>query len=151
MSRLPYVFYRLYSWLYRLGLPFIPKVLMVANRIVFGAYVPPSCVIGKGAQFSYGGSGVVLHGRSILGKNCVIGTGVTIGGRGRHSRGQGGPVIGDNVWIATGAKILGPITIGDDSVIGANAVVIKDVPPNSVVAGVPARVIGQNKNSADYY
>lgn len=84
---------------------------MVVNRLIFGAYIPPSCVIGKGAKFSYGGSGVVIHSRVSIGLNCVIGTGVTIGGRGRHSRDAGAPVVGDNVFIATGAKVLGPIVL----------------------------------------
>jgi serine O-acetyltransferase len=60
-------------------------------------------------------------------------------------------VVGDNVWIATGAKVLGPVKVGNNVVIGANAVVIRDVPDNSVVAGVPAKVIGENHNSADYF
>jgi len=73
---------------------------------------------------------------------------VTIGGRLKIS---GVPVIGNDVYIATGAKILGPITIGNNSVVGANAVVIHNVPENTVVAGLPAKVIESNINPKEFY
>jgi serine O-acetyltransferase len=73
---------------------------------------------------------------------------VTIGGR---SASIGVPVIGDNVYISTGAKVLGDITIGNNCVIGANAVVISNVPDNTVAAGVPAKVIKQNINPKDFF
>ncbi|WP_283640772.1 serine O-acetyltransferase [Mesonia mobilis] len=76
-----------------------------------------------------------------MGKNCMIGTQVTVGGKSGHFE---VPVIGDNVYLATGAKILGPIKIGNNVIVGANAVVIKDVPDNCVVAGIPAKIIKKN-------
>jgi serine O-acetyltransferase len=73
-----------------------------------------------------------------MGENCWVSPGITIG----YKDEKGGlPVIGNNVYIGAGAKILGPITIGDNAVIGANAVVTKNVPPNCTVGGVPARII----------
>lgn len=151
MSTLPYLFYVFYSFLYRRRIPIAPLFFMSINRFLFGAYIPPSCSIGKLAKFSYGGSGVVIHGRAIIGDSCIIGTCVTIGGRGKHSRGGDAPIIGNDVFIATGAKILGSVRVGNNVVIGANAVVIRDVPDNAVVAGVPAKIVGINKCKSDYY
>ena len=84
---------------------------------------------------------MVIHARAVIGKNCVIGQCVTIGGRSKH---YAVPIIGDNVYIGAGAKILGPVKIGANSVIGAGAVVLNDVPENSIVVGVPAKVIKTN-------
>lgn len=95
----------------------------------------------KGTKFAYGGIGVVIHARAVVGRNCMIGQGVTIGGK---SGWYEVPVIGDNVEIHAGARVLGPVKIGDNVIIGANAVVVKDVPDNCVVAGVPARIIKDN-------
>ncbi|WP_404363745.1 serine O-acetyltransferase [Marinobacter sp.] len=147
MSKAPFYIYIVYRYLYRIRIPILPKILMIFNRIIFGAYVPPSCSLGAGTRFGYGGSGVVIHARAIIGKNCLIGPGVTIGGR---SRIYEVPVIGDDVYIGGGAKILGNVKIGSNVVIGANAVVIKDIPNNSVVAGVPGRIIHQNIDPKDY-
>ena len=147
MSRLPYYFYTVYNFLYKLNIPFLPKALMYINRILFGAYIPPSAAIGAGTKFSYGGSGVVVHTRAKIGKNCTIGPCSTIGGR---SKIYGVPRIGNNVYIGGGSKILGDIEIGDNVVIGANSVVIKSIESNSVAAGIPARVIKENINIEDY-
>lgn len=120
---------------------------MWINRILFGAYIPPSCNIGKGSRFGYGGSAVVIHARAIIGKNCLISPAVTIGGR---SRIYDVPVIGDNVFIGGGVKVLGNVKIGNNVVIGANAVVIHDIPDNCIVAGIPAKIIKTNINVEDY-
>lgn len=102
------------------------------------SFIPASVQIGEGTVFGYKGIGVIVHKCAVIGKNCIIGTNVTIGGKSGHYQ---VPRIGDNVDISTGAKILGPITVGDGCVIGANAVVIKDCLPHTVWAGVPARCI----------
>ena len=101
-----------------------------------------------GTKFAYGGIALVIHSRAIIGKNCIVGQCVTIGGRSRH---YDVPKIGDNVYIGAGAKILGPITVGNNSVIGAGAVVLKDVPENSIIVGIPAKVIKTNINSKDFH
>ncbi len=90
---------------------------------------------------------MVLHSRVVIGNNCMIGQGVTVGGK---SGWYEVPVIGNNVIINAGAKIIGPIRIGDNVEIGANCVVLKDVPSNCVVAGVPARIIRSNMSEDDW-
>ena len=100
--------------------------------------IPYQCDIGNGTKFSYGGISVVVHRNAKIGKNCIIGSCVTIGGRSGLKQ---VPVIGDNVYIGSGAKVLGDVKIGDNVIIGANSVVIKDVIENSVVVGIPSRVI----------
>lgn len=137
-------FYRLGRFLYKMRIPLLPKIIELIIFLLYNSKIPSSCVIGKGSFFSYGGIGVVLHARCKIGDNVDIGTNVTIGGRSGHYE---VPIIGDNVYIATGAKILGPIKIGNNVTIGANAVVINDVPDNVVVAGIPAKIIKAKNNA----
>lgn len=139
--------YRIGNKISRIGIPLLPKIINGMIRLLHNSAIYCETSIGKGTQFGYGGIGVVIHKRAVIGKNCIIGTNVTIGGR---SKSKQVPRIGDDVYIATGAKVLGDITIGDNSVIGANAVVLNDVPPNSVVVGIPARVIKSGINMKDF-
>lgn len=90
---------------------------------------------------------MVMHARTVVGKNCMIGQGVTIGGK---SGWYEVPVIGDNVIINAGSKIIGPVRIGNNVEIGANSVVVKDVPSNCVVAGIPARILKSNMSEEDW-
>ncbi len=133
-----YSFYKIAHKLYKNKIPLLPKLIKLVCFLIYNSSIPYECVLGKGTQFAYNGIGVVLHKRTIIGKNCVIGTQVTVGGRSGHYE---VPVIGDNVYLATGSKILGPITIGNNVTVGANAVVINSVPDNCVVAGIPAKII----------
>jgi serine O-acetyltransferase len=119
-----------------LGLPLVPALFQRAIYLLHHAVVPPEAEIGEGTVFGYGGLGVVIHGAAKIGRHCLISQQVTIGGR---SGLEGVPVIGDYVRIGAGAKILGRLRIEDFAVIGANAVVTKDVPRGAVMAGVPAR------------
>ena len=100
--------YRFNNWLYRHHVPFLPWFIWRLQYLLFNSSVPASVQIGKGSFFGYGGIGVVIHSRAILGKNCGIGQHVTIGGK---SGWYEVPVIGDNVEISAGSCIIGPIRI----------------------------------------
>lgn len=139
--------YRLNHWLWRHKVPILPKFIWRLQYILFNSSVPASCIINSGTKFGYGGIAVVIHSRAVIGKNCLIGTCVTIGGK---SGWYEVPIIGDNVDICNGARILGPVRIGNNVIIGANAVVTKDVPDNCVVAGIPAKIIKENIDLSDF-
>lgn len=130
--------YRVGRFLYLHRLIFFSKIIEFIIFVLYNSRIPSSSSIGKGTVFSYGGIGVVVHKRAVIGDNCIIGTNVTIGGRSGHYR---VPIIGDNVDLSTGSKILGPLELGDNVIVGANAVVISSFESNSIVAGVPARLI----------
>jgi len=116
----------------------LSKLVWKISYLLFNSSIPPTVKIGEGTKIAYGGVGVVVHARSVIGKNCLLGQNITIGGK---SGWYEVPIIGDNVHISAGARILGPVKVGNNVIIGANAVVIKDVPDNCIVAGVPAKVI----------
>ena len=139
--------YRIGNYFYKKNIPIVPKICDLLIRFVHNCAIFSETDIGVGTQFGYRGIGVVIHKRAVIGKNCSIAPNVTIGGR---SREYDVPVIGDNVYIAGGAKVLGPITIGDDCVIGANAVVIKSMPANTMAVGIPAKIIKENIKSSDF-
>lgn len=129
--------YRIQHKLYRLRVPILPKIICKLIRLIFNAEIPYTCIIGEDVELKHGGLGIVIHDKSCIGKGTIIYHNVTIGGREK----KGHPIIGENVYIGTGACILGGVTVGDNSKIGANAVVLKDVPPNSTVVGIPAKQI----------
>lgn len=136
-SNLIYYIHKLSHNLYKWHIPILPFLLKQFMRFVFCAVLPPSVITGKDVTFGYNGLGIVLQRRVVIGSNVLISQNVTIGGRGSY----GVPIIGDNVYIGAGAKILGDIKIGNGAKIGANAVVIKDVPANSTAVGVPAKIL----------
>jgi serine O-acetyltransferase len=127
---------RLAHRLHRGRVPVLPNLLRRAVQVVFSSVLPPELHVGEGTQLGYGGLGVVIHGDARIGRYCLIAQQVTIGGRSGH---DGAPRLGDCVLVGAGAKVLGPIAIGDGAVIGANAVVVDDVPAGAVVGGIPAR------------
>ncbi|WP_299098148.1 hypothetical protein [uncultured Winogradskyella sp.] len=133
-----YKIYRLAHVLYRYKIPILPQLLKLCVFLIYNSSIPYQAKIGKGSHFGYGGIGVVVHKKAVIGNNCQIGTNVTIGGRSGHPE---VPVIGNHVYLATGCKILGPICIGHNVTVGANAVVIDNVPDNAIVVGVPAKII----------
>jgi serine O-acetyltransferase len=137
--------YRLSNWLYRHGVPVLPKLLKVLNRIVFASVLPPSAKLGKNVLFSYEGLGTVIHKNSVIEDDVIIGVGVTIGGRSGIAQ---VPLIKRGAMIGAGAKILGPVTVGEYASVGANSVVLSDVPPYAVVVGMPAKVVRINEVSA---
>jgi serine O-acetyltransferase len=136
------VFHRFAHKLWEAGVPFLPRLLSQIARFLTGIEIHPGAQIGRGLFIDHG-MGVVIGETSVIGNNVTLYQGVTLGGTGKE-KGKRHPNIGDNVVIGTGAKILGNITIAENSYVGANAVVLKDVPPNSTVVGVPGRVTRQD-------
>jgi len=130
--------YRLAHGVRRLHIPLLPRLIMGLVRWLTGVEIHPAAQIGRGLFIDHG-MGVVIGETTVIGHNVTLFQGVTLGGTGKE-RGKRHPTIGDNVVIGTGAKVLGNITIGRDSIIGANAVVLRDVPEHSTVVGVPGRI-----------
>ena len=141
------VSHRVAHFFYRVHLYFIARALSQVARWLTGIEIHPGARIGKGLFIDHG-MGVVIGETAIIGDNVLIYQGVTLGGTGLE-KGKRHPTIGNNVVIGTGAKVLGNISIGDNSYIGANAVVIKDVPPNSTVVGVPGKITKQDGKKID--
>lgn len=141
------IHYRIANWFLRRHVPILPRLISQFTRHFTGIEIHPGATIGKGLFIDHG-MGVVIGETSILGDNVLLYQGVTLGGTGRE-KGKRHPTIGNNVVVGAGAKILGNITIGDSSYVGANAVVIKDVPPNSTVVGIPGRLTKQDGKKID--
>ncbi len=120
----------------------IARLILYRLSTRLGISIYPSTEIGNGFNINHIG-GIVINGRSIIGKNCTVSHGVTLG---QKNRGQykGCPILGDDIYIGPGAKIIGSVKIGNNVAIGANSVVTKDIPDNSVVVGVPGKVISQD-------
>lgn len=132
--------YRITSWFIKYKLVPLALITLWLNRVING------CVIGAGAKFDQGfvimhPVGVVINSKVSGGKNIIIESGVVIG----DEKGQA-PVLGSNIFIGAGAKIIGGISIGDNVKIGANAVVVKNVPNNATAVGIPAKVIQKGEN-----
>jgi serine O-acetyltransferase len=122
-----------------MGVPFFPRAISQLARWLTGVEIHPSARIGTGFFIDHG-MGVVIGETAEVGDYVTLFQGVTLGGTGKE-RGKRHPTLGNHVVVGAGAKILGGISIGDNVKIGANSVVLKNVPANSTVIGVPARII----------
>jgi serine O-acetyltransferase len=131
--------HRVSHWLWAHQLKLLARWLSQLTRILTGIEIHPGAVIGPGLFIDHG-MGVVIGETAVVGSDVTLYHGVTLGGTSLN-KGKRHPTIGDRVVIGAGAKILGAITIGGDSRIGANAVVVKSVPDNSVVVGVPGQIV----------
>ena len=136
------VMHRIGHWFYKRGFCFLSRAMSQLGRSITGIEIHPGAVIGKRFFIDHG-MGVVIGETAVIGDDVLLYQGVTLGGTGLE-KGKRHPTIGNNVVIGGGAKVLGNITIGDNSYIGANAVVVKDVPANSTVVGVPGRITKQD-------
>ncbi len=125
----------------------ISLFLHAVLALLTGIDIPFRATIGKGLHISHFG-GIIINPNVVMGEYCNIGPGVVIGQAGRRGQ-KGSPIIGDFVYIGAGAKLIGNIRVGNNVAIGANAVIVKDVPDNAVVVGVPGRIISF-RGSADY-
>jgi serine O-acetyltransferase len=132
------------------GVPLLPRALSVTTRAITGIEIHPAARVGDGLFIDHG-SGVVIGETAEIGRDVTMYQGVTLGGTG-FATGKRHPTVEDNVTIGSGAKLLGPITIGHGAKIGANTVVIHDVPPNSTVVGNPGhpvRIEGRKPEGPD--
>jgi serine O-acetyltransferase len=136
------VAHRLVHAIHRAGIPILPRVLSACARFFTGIEIDPGARIGRGVFIDHG-MGVVIGETAEIGDGCTIYQGVTLGGT-SLARTKRHPTLGRNVTVGSGAAVLGAITIGDGARIGANSVVVKDVPPNATVVGIPGRVVLQD-------
>jgi serine O-acetyltransferase len=133
------LFYRFAHWMGKKRVPFLPRALSQFARFITGIEIHPGATIGSGLFIDHG-MGVVIGETTEIGDNVTLFQGVTLGGTGKQ-RGKRHPTIGSHVVVGAGAKVLGPITIGDYVKIGANSVVLQDVPDHSTVVGIPGRIV----------
>lgn len=131
--------HRFAHWLYKVGIPFFPRLISHLARFFTGIEIHPGAQIGQGVFIDHG-MGVVIGETAIIGDYSLIYQGVTLGGTGKET-GKRHPTLGENVVIGGGAKVLGNIQIGNNVRIGAGSVVLKDVPSNCTVVGIPGRIV----------
>lgn len=136
-------------WLHRIGHYFFkrgwvvfPRMISNLARFLTGIEIHPGATIGEGLFIDHG-TGIVIGETAEVGENVTLYQGVTLGGTGKE-KGKRHPTIGNNVVVASGAKVLGSFTVGDNSKIGAGSVVLKTVPPNSTVVGIPGQIVWHN-------
>lgn len=133
------VAHKFYKW----KLYFIARLTSQIGRFFTGIEIHPGAKIGRGLFIDHG-MGVVIGETAEVGDNVTIYHGVTLGGTGKH-KGKRHPTVGNNVMIGSGAKILGPIKIGDNAKVGANAVLLKDLPEGCTAVGIPAKIVKAKK------
>jgi serine O-acetyltransferase len=134
--------HRVAHFFYCRGLILLPRLISHLSRFFTGIEIHPGASIGSSFFIDHG-MGVVIGETTEIGSNVTIYQGVTLGGTGKE-KGKRHPTIGNNVVVGTGAKVLGPITIGENSRVGAGSVVLSSAPPNCTVVGIPARVVYYN-------
>lgn len=130
--------YRVGNYCYKKHIPLIPNISKAFAFLLFNTVIPYTAEIGKDTKFAYGGMGCVIHSKAVIGERVIIGQNTTIG---RSLDPKDIPVIGNDVYISAGVRIIGNIHVGNNVIIGANAVVCTDIPDNSIAVGVPAKVI----------
>ena len=133
--------HRITHWLWGRGARLLARALAEFTRILTGVDIHPGAVLGHGLFIDHA-TGVVIGETAEVGEDVTLFHGVTLGGTGRDI-GKRHPTLGDRVTVGAGAKVLGAIKVGDDSQIGANAVVVKEVPASAVVVGVPGQIISR--------
>lgn len=131
--------YRTGHWLHVRGWPRLARVCDLLNYVLRNSGIPAACRIGAGTSFGHGGGiGLLIHRDVVIGSRCVLGPHVAIGG---NSGSERVAVIEDGVFLGAGSKVLGDLRVGHHAIVGANSVVLRDVPPFHVVAGVPAKQV----------
>ena len=142
------LYYRLAHWLHRHGLKFLARFLSQWARFWTGIEIHPGATIGRRLVIDHG-TGIVIGETAVIGDDCLLYQGVTLGGTGKDI-GKRHPTLGNNVMVGCGAKLLGPFTVGDNARIAANSVVLRDVPQDATVVGVPGRVVRLRGEKLDH-
>ena len=136
------VMHRISHRLWRLRVPLLPRLLSQVGRLFTGIEIHPGARIGSGVFIDHG-MGVVIGETAVIGDHCLLYQGVTLGGTGKQ-HGKRHPTLKENVVVGAGAKVLGAITVGANTRIGAGSVLLRDVASDSTVVGIPGRVIHQS-------
>lgn len=131
--------YRIAHWFYLHKCYYIARILSQLTRVCTGIEIHPAATIGRRLVIDHG-HGIVIGATAEIGDDCLLYQGVTLGGTGKDV-GKRHPTLGNNIMVGCGAKVLGPIVIGDNARIAANAVVLREVPENATVVGVPGRIV----------
>jgi serine O-acetyltransferase len=139
--------HRLAHWLFQRRVPFIPRLISHIARLFTGIEIHPGATVGQGVFIDHG-MGVVIGETAVIGDYALIYQGVTLGGTGKES-GKRHPTLGNNVVVGAGAKVLGNLMIGDNVRIGAGSVVLRDVPPDCTVVGIPGRIVHRSGVKVD--
>ena len=137
-------FYRYSHFFYKFNLKFLAYLIYYLSRVLYSVDIHPAAIIEPGVVIDHG-IGTVIGSTAFVGSKTVIYHGVTLGAK-EITTGKRHPTIGRNVLIGAGAKVLGPIIVGDNVKIGANSVVLKNVPANVTVVGIPAKIVEKSKN-----
>ena len=135
-------------WCYEHNLKFLARFISQCSRHRTGIEIHPGAKIGKRLVIDHG-MGIVIGETAEIGDDCLIYHGVTLGGTGKDV-GKRHPTLGNNVMVGSGAKVLGPFQVGDNARIAANSVVLREVPPNATVVGVPGRIVRLSGEKLDH-
>ena len=140
--------YRFAHWFHTHHMKFLARWISQASRRRTGIEIHPGATIGRRLVIDHG-NGVVIGETVEIGDDCLIYQGATLGGTG-ISCGKRHPTLGNNVMVGSGAKVLGPFKVGDNSKIAANSVVLREVPPNCTVVGIPGHIVKANGEKLDH-
>ena len=140
--------YRIAHWLLRHHCRFLARAVSQWSKLWTGIEIHPGARIGKRLVIDHG-TGIVIGETAEIGDDCLLYQGVTLGGTGKDV-GKRHPTLGNNVMVGSGAKVLGPFKVGDNARIAANSVVLREVPPNATVVGVPGRIVCLSGEKLDH-
>lgn len=142
------IYHRFAHFLYLHRLRFFARMVSQWSRHFTGIEIHPGATIGRRLVIDHG-MGTVIGETAIIGDDCLLYQGVTLGGTGKD-KGKRHPTLGNNVMVGSGAKVLGPFTVGDNSRIAANAVVLTEVPPDSTAVGIPAKIVRKSGEKVNF-
>ena len=142
------IHYRIAHWFYQHKMRFTARWISQFSKFCTGIEIHPAATIGRRLVIDHG-TGIVIGATAEIGDDCLLYQGVTLGGTGKD-KGKRHPTLGNNVMVGSGAKVLGPFKVGDNARIAANSVVLREVPENATVVGVPGRVVKISGEKLDH-